>query len=381
VLGYAAVHGRAAGITGVERKVQRLLDGLGFAQYVVYPAAGRLAPSFRTRAAAMLERQPQRRFDGAFARALAEFARRHDVDVVVSMGLRHDFHAALACRSVGVPLLVHRPVPLADEPIPALRRHMFGLVDAWTLRHCAGIIACSEASALRMARTQRIARRRIRVVVNGVPVPEVTPAARASARQRLGAEPGDVVVGAAGQLIARKGFADLVRAVAHLQGSVSAPARGGAPSVRCVVLGEGPEHDALQALAHQLHVDLLLPGFVEDPGALIAGFDVAVLPSYAEGMPQFVLEAMALGVPTIATRVAGAPEVIVDSVSGMLVPPGNIGALSGALARLGSDAALRQRIGRAGAERVRRHFSLDAMLEGFAVCFRLAASGTTIGPA
>jgi glycosyltransferase involved in cell wall biosynthesis len=71
--------------------------------------------------------------------------------------------------------------------------------------------------------------------------------------------------------------------------------------IACVLIGEGPERERLQALAQQLGVHLLLLGYRADPYPTMASFDVAVLPSRAEGMPRVILEAMALGVPCIAT--------------------------------------------------------------------------------
>jgi glycosyltransferase involved in cell wall biosynthesis len=108
-----------------------------------------------------------------------------------------------------------------------------------------------------------------------------------------------------------------------------------------------------------------MPGFVEMPASIVASAQISVLPSLAEGMPHVVLEAMALGVPTIATCVAGTPEVIEDGRSGLLIPPNNVPALTEAIIRLAQDAALRSQLGQAGQERTRSLFSLAAMIEGF----------------
>ena len=141
----------------------------------------------------------------------------------------------------------------------------------------------------------------------------------------------------------------------------------------CVVLGEGPERRRLEELSQARGVRLLLPGFLDDPYPTLAAFDVAVLPSRAEGLPMVVLESMALGVPTVATSVAGTPELVLDGESGLLVPPGDAPALAAALARLLGDGELRHRLGVAGARRVEAHFGLDAMLRGFEAQLHLAA--------
>ena len=100
--------------------------------------------------------------------------RTHEIDLVLSHGLRFDFHAAFACRTAGVPHVVVRAVALADETMPPARKWVFSLFDDWTLRSCAGIVAVSQASKRRMVETQRLPRERITVIPNGVQVPEVT---------------------------------------------------------------------------------------------------------------------------------------------------------------------------------------------------------------
>jgi glycosyltransferase involved in cell wall biosynthesis len=172
-------------------------------------------------------------------------------------------------------------------------------------------------------------------------------------------------VGGVGQLIPRKGFELLVEALGKLQPRFE--------DVACVLIGEGPEREHLQALAQRLGVNLLLTGYRADPYPAMASFDVAVLPSRAEGMPLVILEAMALGVACIATPAAGTVELIETERSGMIVGTDDVTGLAAALERLLGDAALRARLGAAGAARVRELYGLDAMLERFDVTLHRAA--------
>jgi len=370
VLGYASDGGRSSGITGVERVVELLVHGLPparFDSFLAYPTAGALQARVRSHCRALLEVEPRGRNDPAYTDALAKFVREHAIDLIVSHGLRFDWHSALAARRTGVAHVVVRPVALADEVMSRGRKMAYGVVDSWTLRSCAMIVAVSRASRRRMVRTQLLPPSKIIVIPNGVAIREVTAAERTAARSALGLEAGTRLVGGVGQLIPRKSFDLLVRALSRI--------RDTHPNVLGVVLGEGPERERLTTLARSLGVPLRLPGFVADPHAMMAAFDVAVLPSRAEGMPLVILESMGLRVATIATAVAGTPEVIQNGVSGVLIPPGDATALAAALVQLMDDGELRERIAAAGARRIHESFTLQAMLDGFTALFERVVAG------
>jgi glycosyltransferase involved in cell wall biosynthesis len=272
--------------------------------------------------------------------------------------MRQDFHLALACRRLRIPQIVHRPVALADEPMSWWRRVLYGLVDTWTLHQCREIVACSYASAKRMQQTQALPAGKIVVVPNGVQAPPISVEAAQVARSSLGVAADSLLVVGVGQLIPRKAFHVLVEALGQVAARID-------QGLECVLVGEGPERTRLSQVAQRNQVRLHMPGFVEMPASIVASAQISVLPSLAEGMPHVVLEAMALGVPTIATCVAGTPEVIEDGRSGLLIPPNNVPALTEAIIRLAQDAALRSQLGQAGQERTRSLFSLAAMIEGF----------------
>ncbi len=108
---------------------------------------------------------------------------------------------------------------------------------------------------------------------------------------------------------------------------------------------------------------IIFTGYREDIPVLLAAFDIFVLPSLSEGFGKVNLEAMAMGKPVISTNVGGIPEVVLDGLTGILVPPGNSRDLAHAIMRLLSDSHLRESIEKEGRRRVERHFTLQAHVE------------------
>jgi glycosyltransferase involved in cell wall biosynthesis len=154
----------------------------------------------------------------------------------------------------------------------------------------------------------------------------------------------------------RKGHAVLLAALAEL-------ARRGA-DFGALLVGDGPERPALERLADELGIRarVRFAGALaeEDLPPLYRAADVFCLPSYAEGVPIVLMEAMASELPVVATGVMGVPELVEDGRSGLVVPPGRPDALADALAQLLDDPALRSELGRAARERVRSEYEVGA---------------------
>lgn len=202
-------------------------------------------------------------------------------------------------------------------------------------------VAESELRAGLRARTCRAAR--TVVIRNGValgPPPPRRP-------KRPGAP---VELLSVGRLRAPKDFTTLVRAVAAL-----APG-----SVRLRIAGDGPDRAEVADEVAQLGLDgaVELLGARDDVADLLAGADAFVLSTDSEGLPMSVLEAMAAGLPVVASAVGGVPELVRDGETGALVPPRDPNALAAAIAGLAADADLRARLGDAARRRAEREFAL-----------------------
>ena len=177
------------------------------------------------------------------------------------------------------------------------------------------------------------------------------------AKARLGIPPHRLVIGAVGRLSAEKGFDLLVRAADRLLST------GIDLEVR--IAGEGDEEARLEALIRDLGraERIRLMGYCPDPVPLYQAMDVYALSSLREGLPNVLLEAMALEVPVAATRIAGVPRLVRHEQNGLLVDPGSVEGLADALARLLGDPGLRNRLGRSGRETILADFSFEARME------------------
>jgi glycosyltransferase involved in cell wall biosynthesis len=181
------------------------------------------------------------------------------------------------------------------------------------------------------------------------------------------APPSTVVIGTVGRLDPVKDQEGLVFAFKML--CESSPL--GRERLRLVIAGEGPQRAGLEAqIAHLgLENQVCLLGNRTDVPRLLPEFDVFVLSSIAEGMPGVLLEAMAAGLPVVATDVGGVSEVVLHGQTGLLIPARDIRALANALSSYVSDGALRQQHGQAGRHRVEAGFSLDDMLSAYTAVY------------
>lgn len=143
------------------------------------------------------------------------------------------------------------------------------------------------------------------------------------------------------------------------------------PGFRLRIAGDGACFDELKQLARQLelcaHIEFL--GEVRDVPKLLGGASMCVLASVTEGISLTILEAMASGLPMVATRVGGTPEVVVDGVTGILVPPGDPAALAGGLLRIWRDPELGARLGEAGRRRVESYFDVRRMVTEYQLLY------------
>jgi len=238
-----------------------------------------------------------------------------------------------------------------EECSPLARRIVRRVLAGATL-----VLALSEAWRATLARISPQAR--VEVLTNAVPLPPLADLQRVAS--------GEPTLLFLGEMARHKGIFELARAFAQVTGRF--------PTLKLVYGGTGRALEEIRQLGAQLELDGRMEciGWLESQRkrAALAGATIFVLPSYVEGMPMALLEAMSWGLPVVATAVGGVPEIITHEVDGLLVAPGEIAALAAAIARLASDARLRERLGRAARETIATRFSLNAAVERLLQIYR-----------
>ncbi|KFI05142.1 TIGR03088 family PEP-CTERM/XrtA system glycosyltransferase [Massilia sp. BSC265] len=269
--------------------------------------------------------------------------------------LEYNFSAALA----GVPVRIH-----AEHGRDAGDPHGLNPKHNFLRRRLAPFIDCfipvSEDLHRWLGETVRIPQAKTLFIKNGVDTERFAAAASLAANPASPWGPDDIVIGTVARVQDVKNHRGLVAAFARLRELVPEQCE----RLRLSIVGDGPLMGAVREQVASLGLQdaVWLPGARADVAALLHGFSLFALPSLAEGTPVSMLEAMACGLPVVASNVGGIPEVVTDGLEGSLVPPQDTEALAQALASYVRDPALRRQRGEAARARVEAAFSMRAML-------------------
>jgi glycosyltransferase involved in cell wall biosynthesis len=239
-----------------------------------------------------------------------------------------------------------------DTPHPG-----HALANRVLLRRRDRIVGVGESVRRALIEKEKFPARRVEVVRNGIDLAAFTGADfdRETVRREVGLDPDDFVLIQVARLDPIKDHLTGLRALARLAGRLD--------RARLVLVGDGPESATVERAVHDLGLDrrVLRLGLRSDVPRLLKAADVVLLTSVSEGIPLTLIEGMAAGLPVVATRVGGIPEVVADGETGLLFPAGNAEALAEQVLRLAGDPALRERLGRVGRLRALDHFSEDKM--------------------
>lgn len=279
-------------------------------------------------------------------RALRKRARRYDV--VVAHGSTTLVACALAV--AGTTPFVYRQISDPRFWAPTLRAR---LRTALLLRRAAGVVVLSDEVGAVFSRHYRLSKRTLTTIPNAVPVSpwaEIAPAERLAARRAFDLPTEAVVAAVIGALVPEKGVDTAIRAIAT------------SSDARLLVVGDGPERARLEGLASDLASDRVdFHGPTDDPRAVLAAADLILLASRGgDSMPAVLIESGLCGIPAVTTPVGAITDVVVDGVSGRVVPVGDDAGFVRATHELVEDARQRHRLGSGARERCLALFTVDA---------------------
>jgi len=301
---------------------------------------------------------------GAGAAPLARLLRdlrRERFDLIHSHLFWANLCARVAGKWAGVPVVInshHGTDGWLTVSHRLLERGTAGLADR--------LVACSDAVRRCAVEQVRLPAHKVVTIPNGVPLQRFADrTARERMRAALGLGPGSLVIGSVGRLDEPvKGYAILLQALEILDGTV--------PEMVCLLCGDGPARAELERSVRErgLSAQVRFLGDRQDVPLVLQALDLYVQPSLSEGFGLSVLEAMATGLPVVATHCGGLPEVVRDGVTGDLVPPGEASQLAQRIRALLGEPGRRAAYGRAGEQRARQEFPLERMVRGWSALYR-----------
>jgi glycosyltransferase involved in cell wall biosynthesis len=349
---------------GAEMVVFRLSEELRERGHTVVPVGpangcGWLADLFRGRGMSTEVFQLRRPIDPHCVRGLMQLFRKHRINAVHSHEFTMAVYGAASARLLGLPQVI--TMHGNYETCKARRRRV---ALRWAMRQSDHTVMVSRATQSVFAADLGLAESRTTVVPNGVPVRSGN---AERVRKEFGVQPGECVLLAVGTLERRKGHQILLEALARLE------ARGLTNPWKLIIAGGrgGDQHEALQdyvrdeGLEQRVHIVTNR----DDIPDLLALADIFVMPSLWEGLPMALLEAMIAGKAIVASAASGIPEAIANGREGVLVPPGDAGALADALLSLLTDPDRRVALSNAAATRAHREFTVQVMADRYEMLY------------
>ena len=304
-------------------------------------------------------------YDRRVGQAVQALVDRVQPDVIVAHDYKADLFGSRAAKRLGIPVVavVH------GFTRETFRVRCFEFLDRRRLKRFDAVVAVSDAMEERLrgcgVRDSRL--HRIENTIDADSIAMSALAARAKTREKWLHHVDEAAIVTLGRLSPEKGHTDLLDALERIQHD----------RWRWIVVGDGAQEAVLRdrakraGLSHKIH----FAGWVADGAAALGAADLFVMPSRAEGLPLALLEAMAVGLPIVATRVGGIPSALDEGACGRLVEPQDPSALATAIDSLLSDRDAAKALGDAAAKRVRTHYGADTQVQALEALYRELAAG------
>lgn len=285
---------------------------------------------------------------------LRQFIHEQRIDILHTHGYKTDVLGILASRGTHCKLV---STPHGWSIKAGLKLQAYEWLDRSVLPMFDAVVPLSRATYDELTRIPGIARK-LHMIQNGVDLSEIDAIAQPAVEVEQLKRDGYLVVGYIGQLIPRKGIDTLLKAFSRVA----------LPKKRLCIVGEGSSRRDLEHFAGHLGIseEVIFFGFRSDRIALLNRFDAFVLPSYREGIPRCLMEAMALGVPVLATDIPGCRDLVEDNVTGLLFPVDDDESLADRLSVMLADSQLRDSVARGARALIRSRYTAEAMASRYA---------------
>jgi glycosyltransferase involved in cell wall biosynthesis len=343
-----ALHRKGYGVEVACSVAGGLSESLEAAGVPVWPLTGRLV---------------KRRVSPAYARGIRRLLRGGGFDLVHAHIFASAAAAAIATLGKGLPLVI------TEHTEASWQTWRTRWISRWAHRRARHTIAVSTPIERRLIERDGVPSDLVTLIPNAViPAPDETPD---SASTLPDGWPEGPLIGVVARLQPEKGVANFLQAATRVSRIF--------PEAGFLVVGDGPLREELLSLVERLGISkrVRFLGYRTDSRALMGLMDVLVVPSLTEGSPLIVLEAMAAGIPVVASAVGGIPDQLRHGEEGILVPPDDPDALGEALGALLRDPAYARRLGETGRLRTENEFSHETLVRRIEVVYRAALDGDT----
>lgn len=301
--------------------------------------------------------------DSSAVHHLAGWARRDAVDIMHLHSAKAGYLGRQAARAEVVPA-IYTPHAFPFQRTTDTLRPLYRIIERRMATQTAKIICVSEGER-QEALQAGLPENKLVVIPNGLDFSKwkpIDPDRRKAARQTVGIGPDEIVIGALARLVPQKGIDVLVQAAEDVLPDF--------PRARILIWGDGPERKKLESMCRQLRLkNIRFMGATEDPAAAYAAMDIFCAPSRWEGCPYALLEAMACGVPVVASDISGHTDLITNEYNGALFESDLPGPLAGALRMLLADVDVRDAFSAAGLKNV-AGYTVERMVEQMADIYR-----------
>lgn len=294
---------------------------------------------------------------------LVKITRQNRIDVIHTNGQPIDFLGLCISLLLKIPLVVTKHVTINEYDYlgygfkDSAKRIVYWLMDTISMTFSGKVIAISHVGKNQLQRRYLVPRNRIISIVNGIDI-ENFPA------KKYVNHGSPLVIGFVGRVDKNKGIGDFLRVIKNLISMDH--------NIRAKIVGGGPDELEFKQLADELFLTDIVQftGLQENISRYLLSMDIFLFPSYREGLPLVILEAMATGLPVIATNIEGIPDIITNSKNGILVEPGDIRDMTDKCITLIENWHMRKSMGETSRLHISKSFSEDRMICEYADCFK-----------